>query len=89
MVVGLQREGLSVRRISQLGMNRGAIFDCYYCAQGPAEFILRVGNIRWVNDNEVLVGSSSRRWSLNTDRAYLYHVVLQGNRWVIKDYELL
>ena len=89
VVVSLQREGLPVRRLSQLGMNRGVIFDCYYCPQATAEFILRIGRIRWVSDTEVFVGSSCRRWSLNADRAYLYHMVLEDNRWVIKDYELL
>lgn len=89
VILSLQREGLRVRRLSQLGMNHGAHLDCYYCPKGPSEFILRVGKIRWLNDHEVLVGSSSRRWSLNADRAYLFRVVLEGDRWVIKEHELL
>lgn len=91
VVVSLQGEGLPVRRLSQLGMNRGPSFDCHYCphGSGSAEFILRIGRIRWVSDKEVFVGSSCRRWSLNADRAYLYHMVLEDNRWVIKNYELL
>jgi len=84
----LQREGLPVRRLSQLGMNQRLHVDCEYCPKGPqSEFILRLGRIRWLNPNEVLVGGSCRRWYLNADRAYLYQVVLEGNRWVVKRYE--
>ena len=89
VVSRLRDEGLPVRRLSQLGMNRCLQIDCVYCPKAPeSELILRLGKIRWLNDREVLVGGSGRRWYLNA-RAFLYHVVLEGNRWIVKHYELL
>jgi hypothetical protein len=85
----LKADKLRVRRLSELGTFPITNSGCYYCPTGETEFILRVGSIRWLNDNEVLVGGSLRRWEGNVDRAYLFHVVRKGRWWIVKDHELL
>ena len=84
----LDEQGFSVRPISQLRMG----FRHYGCPYSPelgSEIILRVGTIRWVDANTVLVGGSCRRWYGNADTAYLYSLVRQGSGWVVRNYELL
>jgi len=84
----MQSDKLPVRRLSELGMGYRS-FGCPYCPEGEREFILRVGSVRWLNDNEALVGGSLRHWVGNVDKTFLFHVVRKRARWVVKDCELL
>lgn len=78
---------LPVRRLSEIRLYPNS--GCYYCPDGKIEFILRVGSVRWLNDDEVLVGGSLRRWVGDVDQAFLFHVVRRDGSWVVKDHELL
>lgn len=88
-MANLKSNNLPVRRLSELGTYATTNSGCYYCPTGETEFILRVGSVRWVSDNEALVGGSLRRWVGNVDQAFLFHVVREGRHWVVKDHELL
>jgi len=87
-IASLKNSNLKVRRLSELGTYPTS-FACYYCPDGETEFILRVGNIRWFNEDEAIVGGSLRRWRGNMDQAYLFRVVREGRSWVVKEHELL
>ncbi len=84
----MQSDKLPVLRLSEIGMGDRS-FSCHYCPDGEREFILRVGRVRWLNDNEALVGGSLRHWVGNVDKTFLFHVVRQRSRWVVRDCELL
>jgi hypothetical protein len=79
----LNDQGFSVRPISQLRMGFRSSPEL------GSEIILRVGTIRWVDANTVVVGGSCRRWYQNSDTAYLYYIVRQGSGWVVRTHELL
>jgi hypothetical protein len=51
---------------------------------------LRVGRIRWLNDEEILVGGSLRgvRWNRDA-RAYLFHLVRDHGSWRITSAETI
>ena len=85
----LKGDNFPARRLSELGTYPMTNSGCYYCPTGETEFILRVGSVRWLNDNDVLVGGSLRRWVGNVDQAFLFHVVRRDGVWVVKDHELL
>jgi hypothetical protein len=76
---GLKSSGSPVRKLSELGTYPITNSGCYYCPDGETEFILRVGSVSWLNDDEVIVGGSLRRWVGNMDRAFMFHVVSEGN----------
>src|ERR1700687_589890 len=63
-------DNLPVRRLSEIRLYSD--FGCYSCPDGKVEFILRSGSVRWLSDNEVLVGGSLRRWQGNVDQAFLF-----------------
>lgn len=87
-MVSLKNSNLPVRRLSELG-TYPTDFSCYYCPNSETEFILRVGNIRWLNQDEAIVGGSLRRWRGNVDQSYLFRVVRERTIWVVKEHELL
>ena len=82
----LKADKLPVKRLSELGLSSNA--GCF-CEEGEAEFILRVGGVRWINDNEALVGGSLHRWRGSVDQAFLFNVARKGRYWVVHDHELL
>ncbi len=87
-IASLKNSKLPVRRLSELG-TYPTTFSCYYCADSETEFILRVGSVRWLGDDEVIVGGSLRRWRGNVDQAYLFRVAREQATWVVKEHELL
>lgn len=87
-IASLKNSKLPVRRLSELD-TYPTTFSCYYCPDSETEFILRVGSVRWLSEDEVIVGGSLRRWRGNVDQAYLFRVVRERMIWVVKEHEVL
>jgi hypothetical protein len=81
----LQEDYLHVNGLSQLSHNTNRY---YYRGEDEQELIIRVGNIKWISPTEILVGGSYRSRGNIVD-AYIYHVVLDNNQWIVKDSELI
>ena len=64
---------IRVRKLSELPLDG-------YVNDGQGRIFLRVGNIRWISANEVIVGGSYRNgW--NMAQAYVYRVVRDKGGW--------
>ena len=72
---------MRVRRLSELPLND-------YVYSGQERIFLRVGSIRWISENEVIVGGSYRNgW--NTAQAYVYRVVRDKGVWRVMSSETI
>lgn len=49
----------------------------------PWKVFIRVGSIRWISENEVVVGGSYRDDS-NGAKAYIYHLIQKNGVWQVK-----
>ncbi|HEX8651756.1 MAG TPA: hypothetical protein VF708_13030 [Pyrinomonadaceae bacterium] len=72
---------MRVRRLSELPLDD-------HVQSGQGRIFIRVGSIRWISANEVIVGGSCR-YGWNAAQAYVYHVVREKGVWRVMSSETI
>jgi hypothetical protein len=72
---------LTVRRLSE-------ITNWDWPNPNSARVFVRTGKLRWLSEDEVLVGGSCRIWS-HLEEAYIYKVILEDGHWKVKSSEAI
>lgn len=83
----LHASGYVVRKILDIGLTGRPTydnFDYYY-----SEVILRVGDIHWKSDGEVIVGGSYRQWMNGNEQVFVYRLIREGSDWKVVQSELI
>ena len=78
-----------LRRISQVTATHRSLNMHSTLINWRDELILRVGDVRWLSDTEVVVGGTIRQWYIHREEAYLYRLVREADRWRVVETELL